>query len=424
MSTLQPLSLVRLDACPICESRALTVLRRRIDGVAVLQCGECGMGFVEQRPADLRDFYGDEYYRKPDDAGGKGYGDYDAVAAHSLGWVRYLLDFLPGDRVLDVGCADGFLLRQLESRFKRSGVEVNAAMARKCEAAGIEIIGQDICDPALTASHAASFDVITAIAVLEHLVDLRGALQSIRTLLAPGGVLIFEVPLLSERHDNDIWFSSSLEHIYYPTIQGLNRIFAEVFGRPPIGGEVIIQQYGSVYTGMIAGDATTATGLGQLHARLFDGPVAGLNNEKEKVFRFFFDVIHAARTSPELVQLIDQVAPSDLSPALLARISFLWRRDAEVRAALAASQAAMAFHEQQSRNWQSEAEVQTRVNAELRDWIKKVEAARDGHAQRSNRLEEQLNRVTEELARVQSYWRQLQWKRRLKFFLRPGSVAR
>lgn len=443
---------VQLEACPICDSRDLSILRRRTDGIAVLQCAECRMGFVERRPADLRVFYGDEYYQKAGEASAEGYDDYSAVAAHSLAWVPHLLELLPGDRILDVGCADGFLLRQLGSRFKRSGIEVNAAMARRCEAEGIEIIGQDICDPALTSVYGATFDVITAIATVEHLVDLRGALQNIRSLMAPGGIFIFEVPFLSQSHDNGIWFRSSLEHIFYPTIDGLNYVFRDVFGHPPIGGEVNIEEYGSVYVGMVTNAREPTAGLSQLYARAFAGPVAGLDGEKERRFRFFFDVIHAARTSPDLVQLIEDVAPSDLSLALLTRIGFLWWRDTQVRSTLAGTEAAKAFHEQQSshwqseaerteaakafheqqsRNWQSEAEVQTAMNAALKDWIKKVEAARDGHAQRSSLLEEQLNPVKQrilaaeqELAGLQGFWRQLGWRARLKFFLRPGSVAK
>jgi len=212
---------VRVQSCPVCGSEKSSPLRPRADGVMVLRCDACSMGFVERHPADLGLLYSDEYYSQPENGAASGYEDYDAVAAHSLGWVESFIRLLRrSGRVLDVGCANGYLLDRLGAGFQRFGIEVNDEMARKCRAKGIDIIGSDICDSATAAAYRGSFDVVTAIATLEHLVDIRGALQRIRELLSPEGAFVFEVPLLSGSRDDETWFNSSLEHIHYPAALG------------------------------------------------------------------------------------------------------------------------------------------------------------------------------------------------------------
>jgi SAM-dependent methyltransferase len=393
---------VRIESCPICGSRALSLLRSRADGIGVLQCDACRMAFVESHPADLSLLYSDEYYLKPEAASDSGYVDYDAVAVHSLSWVGHLIRLIRpgGGRVLDVGCANGFLLERLPPAFQRFGIEVNDAMARQCSARGIDIIGRDICDPMLTAAHRGSFDVIVAIATLEHLVDMRGALERIRELLSPGGVFVFEVPLLSQFHDNAVWFNTSLEHIHYPTSEGLRRLLDDVFGLPPIGGELHIEQYASVYVGLVGGNPAAHAQLSALYARLFAGPPGELRTTEEKAFRFFHDVIHAGRTTPELLALLPEIDPAMLGRHLLSRIAALWQKD------LAACAAAKAKSESQEK------------------WARELEAARDYHAEQSRRWQgeteahvKMLHREQSQLQEERRYWREMPFRGRLRWFL-------
>jgi O-antigen biosynthesis protein len=322
-----PAAIVSLAACPICGETAYSVLGERIDEIAVLQCQRCRMGRVATRPLDTAAYYSDSYYSGVE-ASEAGYSDYAMVAAHSLAWAGKLIRLLcAGGKVLDVGCADGHLLRQLGPAYELYGIEVNQRLRERCQRAGIRMLGADICDESLPLDYGGTFDVIAAIAVLEHVPDIRTALDRIRSLLAPEGVLVFEVPLLSATRDNRIWFSSSLEHVYYPTLQGLAFLFRDVFKLPLIGREVAIQGYGSTFVGLATRSATKHRELARLLQHLLDAPVAELASRQERAFRFFFSLVHAAVSNAETVALLADLDPASLTPELLHRLATLWDLD-------------------------------------------------------------------------------------------------
>jgi glycosyltransferase involved in cell wall biosynthesis/SAM-dependent methyltransferase len=318
---------VAVTTCPICGGTSFGRLGERSDGVAVLQCERCRMGVVAEHPLDTATYYSDDYYSS-DSESDSGYSEYSMVAAHSLAWAGELVRLLnPGGRVLDVGCADGHLLRRLGRPYELYGIEVNERLFERCRNAGVRMLGTDICDPRLLAGHGGFFDVITAIAVLEHVTDIRTALEHIRTLLAPEGVLVFEVPLLSPTEDNRVWFQSSLEHIYYPTLEGLAFLFEAVFGLPLLGREVVIRDYGSTFVGLATPSPRKHRELAAFLPRLLDSPIADLESAAERSFRFFFDLVHAAVPTSETVALLADLDPARVSAELLHRLATLWGLD-------------------------------------------------------------------------------------------------
>lgn len=316
-----------VTVCPFCGGETFSPLGERSDGVPVLQCERCRMGFVARRSADTSAFYSDAYYADAPSAA-IGYSDYELVAEHSLAWAAELVRLLrPEGRVLDVGCATGHLLRSLGPAYETYGIEVNESLSRACAAAGIRMLGRDICDPGLRRRYSGFFDVITAIATLEHVADMRGAVEQIRDLLAPGGVLLFEVPLLSATEDNSVWFRSSLEHITYPTLEGLDHLFRDVFAAPLLGREVVIKDYASTFVGLaVRGDAEHRK-LAAWLQHLLDTPVPELASPAERAFRLSFDLVHAASPAPDTVDLITDLPAARLTRPLLHRLAALWKTD-------------------------------------------------------------------------------------------------
>jgi 2-polyprenyl-3-methyl-5-hydroxy-6-metoxy-1,4-benzoquinol methylase len=99
-------------------------------------------------------------------------------------------------KVLDVGCASGYLARALGERGCRvSGVEFDPAAAQEAAPALEKIVVGDLDEIDLPAEFAGSqFDVVVFGDVLEHLRNPLPLLRSVRGMLAPGGAVVISVP--------------------------------------------------------------------------------------------------------------------------------------------------------------------------------------------------------------------------------------
>jgi SAM-dependent methyltransferase len=109
----------------------------------------------------------------------------------------YLLDALtPGTRVLDVGCGPGTITVDIAGRVAPAAVvgidrepEVLATASDAARAAGIDTVTFEVGDVYALAYPDASFDVVHAHQVLQHLTDPVAALREMRRVCVPGGVV-------------------------------------------------------------------------------------------------------------------------------------------------------------------------------------------------------------------------------------------
>jgi SAM-dependent methyltransferase len=215
--------------CPLCGERAarkLCVQRDLALGVpgwfALARCSGCGL--LHQNPRvradELKEVYPAGYAahtREPvlsrtvrtlDRAGRRllarhlGYqhlepGPVPAVdRARGLHRRRRILKTFPPwigqGRLLDVGCATGKFLRQMQAvGWHVAGIEFDQEAAAKATQITSEIF---VGDPANAPFPQKSFDLVTAFHVIEHLPDPLGALHKMLGWIAPGGLVIVEVP--------------------------------------------------------------------------------------------------------------------------------------------------------------------------------------------------------------------------------------
>jgi SAM-dependent methyltransferase len=154
-------------------------------------CSTCRYSFIVDPRTDYEALYDEEYYR------GNGADpniDYDTElddprTLRVYEWraileiIGHLRGGTAGVRWLDFGCGLGGLVRYGRSR----GIEIygfdDGYAAERMNQEGIPAL-----TPADLDTAAGSFDVITAVEVVEHLVDPMPTLRQIATLLRPGGL--------------------------------------------------------------------------------------------------------------------------------------------------------------------------------------------------------------------------------------------
>ncbi|HMH50495.1 MAG TPA: class I SAM-dependent methyltransferase [Candidatus Acidoferrum sp.] len=119
--------------------------------------------------------------------------DLDADNAHRR--VLHLVG--AGKRVLELGCASGYMSQVLVERFGCTvvGIECDPEAAERARAACGRVIVADIDALDFAAALGAErFDVIVCADVLEHLRDPGRALAALRPLLAPDGYVVASLP--------------------------------------------------------------------------------------------------------------------------------------------------------------------------------------------------------------------------------------
>lgn len=95
--------------------------------------------------------------------------------------------------VVEVGCGDGWVCRQLSPRFRTVvGFDINPLRIDGCATPNVLLVAGNAGQPPIGDGTA---DLILSLSVLEHLPDRVGALKQMRGLLKPGGVMIHLVPV-------------------------------------------------------------------------------------------------------------------------------------------------------------------------------------------------------------------------------------
>ena len=99
----------------------------------------------------------------------------------------------PPDAILDIGCGNGSTLRHLRSLGYRQlhGLEISTYAIQRLRGEGIEMHYGVL--PSIPLPEA-SFDVVIASQVLEHVIRRRRLLSEVRRVLKPGGRALIFVP--------------------------------------------------------------------------------------------------------------------------------------------------------------------------------------------------------------------------------------
>jgi SAM-dependent methyltransferase len=183
------------SACPICGSDIadLATIRSEFSCVefSFRRCDTCGLVFVANPRVDFASLYDAAYYRGQGADSFVNYieemGNPETIRAYEWrGITRAVQSLCVGKTVrwLDFGCGLGGLVRYARAHgFPNVYGYDQGWGADWARAHGIELL-----DDEQLRQQAASFDVVTAIEVVEHIPGPLGTMRQIASLLKPGGV--------------------------------------------------------------------------------------------------------------------------------------------------------------------------------------------------------------------------------------------
>ncbi|MDD2501568.1 MAG: class I SAM-dependent methyltransferase [Geobacter sp.] len=216
-------------SCPICGGTQ-RVHWGSVSEYSIERCVSCGIGITTPFPSDSEigdsnaDIYrvdqrGSLYLRKQ---------SYYERRYHLQ--LRNIKRFVPGGRLLDIGCNIGLFLSCARTEgFDVEGIEFNkesAAFGSKHFDLLIHTRSLDeINYPDQT------FDVITMYDVLEHIPDLHEILAAVSRILKPDGVLVVQSPnidSLMARLTGSAWnWLTPPDHLYHFTPPTMQRLLSD-----------------------------------------------------------------------------------------------------------------------------------------------------------------------------------------------------
>jgi 2-polyprenyl-3-methyl-5-hydroxy-6-metoxy-1,4-benzoquinol methylase len=274
MTTFQTIAIQQ--CCPVCDCEERKPARTEPEGQLV-RCSRCQFLYVCPRPTaeQLKALYDDEYFSHSDLA--------SCLSFRTPVFQQCLrqLDLIVGGgkRLLDVGCGTGeFVAQALQQGWHAVGIE----SSRMASEFASEQNHLPVYNAVLESCPfgAASFDVVTLLDVLEHLLNPRQEMRQVYELLKPGGIVVVRVPntlfhLPKARVCSLLGISdSSLEmryHLNHFTPQTLSSLLRKV------GFEVLSVEVGAPETKVHAAWASPAAKRGYVMAAQLLHSITGLN---------------------------------------------------------------------------------------------------------------------------------------------------
>jgi SAM-dependent methyltransferase len=206
----------------------------------VVDCAACGYAHIlpMPTPADLKRLYGEKFY-------GEDKTQYFVRMEQDIEWwnmvyaeryetIERLLGPRPGRRILDVGCSGGWFMSSGRARgWKTLGIELGRQAVEYARRHGLDVLEEDANDADLL--KLGPFDAIHSSFVFEHLPEPAALLRKLVGALAPGGILVTDVPndfnplqLAARKSLQSIpyWVAPD-HHLNYFTPDSLRRLFAE-----------------------------------------------------------------------------------------------------------------------------------------------------------------------------------------------------
>lgn len=201
--------------------------RFTVNGCAIWQCQACGLGRAQTEGFDAKAYYTSGYFSGQHSDGYANYREVEPILRREFAKsVAFIRRFRPSGRLLDVGCAYGFLLKEAQPYFDVAGIELAEDAAESCRQAGLRVLS-GMADEANMAT-AGAVDVITLFDVIEHLPRPRDVLALCWRHLKPGGVVVITtgdfVSLIARLMGARWRLMTPPQHLWFFTPESLRRM--------------------------------------------------------------------------------------------------------------------------------------------------------------------------------------------------------
>lgn len=208
----------RFTYCPLCHSNHIADLGNSYAHASLCRCGQCGFVFAAQKPSapTLHTHYNS--YRRNNTFS-------DITRKRYLELLDELEPYRKHNRILDVGCGDGYFLETAKAKgWEVFGTEFTTNAVEICRIKGIIMFQGTVLD----VPQNLEFDVITTFEVIEHMNNGPEFAERTHALLRPGGLFYFTTPnfnSLSRRRLKGNWRVIDYpEHLSYYTPHSITRL--------------------------------------------------------------------------------------------------------------------------------------------------------------------------------------------------------
>jgi len=162
----------------------------RKDQFDILRCSRCGLG----RTSGLEGFDAAEFYSEAYFQGGRSdsYADYVASEPILRAEFRRTVDFVLSlggrrGRLLEFGCAYGFLLQEATPHFENvHGIDISEDAVAFCRQRGLDAVAGAVDDKTLRGP----YDAVIGLDVIEHLPEPQETLRQVGLHMAQGAFLV------------------------------------------------------------------------------------------------------------------------------------------------------------------------------------------------------------------------------------------
>jgi SAM-dependent methyltransferase len=215
--------------CAACGSVGVLEPALWKDGYEILRCRSCGVGRANVLAFKAEALYTNEYFTgKVSHAYVDYAGSENILRREFRRQLRFLRDFTPGGKLLEIGCAYGFFLQEAKLFFDVYGIEISKGAVDFFRRAGLSHVWRAPLTENL-ARNIGELDAVVLLDVIEHVDDVIGTMALAISRLRPGGVVLLTTGDWNSfvaRTTGASWrLMAPPHHLWYFTRTSLRRLF-------------------------------------------------------------------------------------------------------------------------------------------------------------------------------------------------------